>query len=144
LAYFTAKYNLIYVYMPKYEGARMTHIVIDIIFVCLLVYQLTMLGFFGIKSFPAGSAIIALIALTCIFRYWIGRKFWKPSKYLPLEQCPSPKEDQVSRLTYTPNQDGFVSFVDYPYTQPSLIPLKPLSEAIKEPEMDRELTLMIE
>lgn len=95
LSYFWTKYNFIFVYLPNYEGIRMSHIVINRIFIGTLLFQITMLGVFSINYFPYGVGVIPLIIGTSLFWIYLEKRFWKPSKYLALEDCPPPDNQHI-------------------------------------------------
>jgi len=116
-AYWTAKYNFLYVYSPPYDGVRMSHTVVDSIFGALIIFHLTMIGLFSANNFAAGViAMILLIVLSIGFRVYLGQRFYAPSKYLPLERCPKPYGKEKSRLTEP--------LRIFDYVHPALHPLK--------------------
>eukprot|EP01114_Cavostelium_apophysatum_P018971 TRINITY_DN597_c0_g1_i1.p1 TRINITY_DN597_c0_g1~~TRINITY_DN597_c0_g1_i1.p1 ORF type:complete len:787 (-),score=137.08 TRINITY_DN597_c0_g1_i1:702-3062(-) len=118
-AYWTAKYNFIFVYRHPFEGIRMTHTTVDTITGSIFVYQLTMIGFFSAYLFTEGVIpLVVLAVFTGIFRVWLGRRFWRPSKYLPLERAPKPYGINRSEL-----EDVSKSLE---YVHPALHPLIPL------------------
>jgi len=121
LAYWSAKYNFVYVLRGKVEGLRMTTIVIDQIFSGILIYQVTMAGVFGAYLFTPGVPITLVLAiLTIAFRIYLHFRFWQPSKYLPLEHCPIPYGSRKSTLTEEQDLSEYV--------HPALLPLLSLDQ----------------
>ncbi|KAI6703394.1 hypothetical protein NL676_012530 [Syzygium grande] len=66
------------VYVPSYEsyGTMWPHMHLRIL-AALLLYQLTMFAYFGVKKFYYASFLIPLIILTLIFAYVCNEKFYR-------------------------------------------------------------------
>jgi len=85
-----------------------------------LLYHLTMIGVFALGYFPPGGSIVLLILMTVAFKLFLDHRFYIPSKFLALENCPSgPKENDISLFSLQNN---------YIYKHPALRPLHPLEE----------------
>jgi len=153
LAYWTAKYNFVFLFIPKYEGVRMTRIAVDRIIFGLALYQACMIGVFGVSLFAPGSVgAIILVFITIIYRMWLQSRFGKLTKFLPLDLCPkpytgtgdvagtttpahnkitacsnsdgSPVLQQRRRVTYFGLQPRYLSVNSYNiYRHPALLPL---------------------
>jgi len=91
-SYIAGKYNWIYIYNARYEGARLTRLVIDRIVVALVLYQLTTMGVLGLSLFIWAPLILFAIIGTIIFRVFLFHRFNKPSLFLALDNCPDQPE----------------------------------------------------
>eukprot|EP01114_Cavostelium_apophysatum_P010535 TRINITY_DN2438_c0_g2_i2.p1 TRINITY_DN2438_c0_g2~~TRINITY_DN2438_c0_g2_i2.p1 ORF type:complete len:786 (-),score=145.12 TRINITY_DN2438_c0_g2_i2:855-3212(-) len=98
LAWFTAKYNFVFVHTPPYAGVHMTQLVIDRTFIALFIFQLTMIGMFALKAFPYGVSILALLIFTPVFYYYLYQKYRRHADYLPLTDCPKLPEQTEEDL----------------------------------------------
>ena len=59
----------------------------------LVLHQLTMFGFFGVKKFPYAAILVPLPVLTAIFYYVCGKKFYRAFQSTALEvACKDLKE----------------------------------------------------
>jgi len=117
LSYFVAKHNFIFVFNPRYDGIRMTHAVIDRIFIAIILYQLIILGVFTLSRFTGGVAVALAVTLTIGFRWWLGKKFYVSSKFLAMEDCVSNKEEAK-----------YMKFDSSVFLDPSLIPLPSMDD----------------
>eukprot|EP01116_Phalansterium_solitarium_P010074 TRINITY_DN2449_c0_g1_i2.p1 TRINITY_DN2449_c0_g1~~TRINITY_DN2449_c0_g1_i2.p1 ORF type:complete len:804 (-),score=220.58 TRINITY_DN2449_c0_g1_i2:508-2919(-) len=88
LEYLIAKHNFIYLYAPRYEDMKMIQPMARRILVSLILYQLFMLGIFGLQGFPYGGSLVALIVVTAVFTYWIRVRYERAAKFVPLWDCP--------------------------------------------------------
>ncbi|PRP86306.1 hypothetical protein PROFUN_05447 [Planoprotostelium fungivorum] len=86
VSWFSAKYNMIYVVMPRYQGGKVTLIVINRVGYALVIYQLVMIGVFLLKDFSAGLSIIGLVVLSIIYMIYNQKRFAKPFHFYPLDQ----------------------------------------------------------
>ncbi|PRP76079.1 hypothetical protein PROFUN_12884 [Planoprotostelium fungivorum] len=93
LAYISAKHNFIFLYSPNYKGRKVTQMVLDRILFSLFLYQVTMLGMFALKNFTPGAIVIVPTVCTPLFRWWLKKRYFKSSKYLPLMDCPAERSD---------------------------------------------------
>jgi len=91
-SYVAGKYNWIYIYTARYQGARLTRLVIDRIVVALILYQLTTLGVLGLSLFIWAPLILFAIIGTIVFRVYLFQRFHRPSVYLALDNCPEQPE----------------------------------------------------
>ncbi|GAB4829395.1 CSC1-like protein erd4 [Ancistrocladus abbreviatus] len=97
------------VYVPSYESyGRMWPHLHDRILASLLLYQVTMLGYFGIKKFYSTPVLIPLPIITLIFSVVCSRKFYRFFYRPALEVvCHEPKEapnmEQVFRSFVPPS-----------------------------------------
>ncbi|KAJ4961739.1 hypothetical protein NE237_021649 [Protea cynaroides] len=74
------------VYVPAYESyGRMWPHMHTRILASLIVYQITMVGYFGLKKFPYTALLIPLPILSFIFSYVCSKKFYKAFSAIPLE-----------------------------------------------------------
>ncbi|XP_019055541.1 PREDICTED: CSC1-like protein ERD4 [Nelumbo nucifera] len=74
------------VYVPSYESyGRMWPHMHSRILAALIVYQITMLGYFGVKIFPFTPLLIPLPVLSLVFAFVCSKKFYKSFRYTPLE-----------------------------------------------------------
>lgn len=82
------------VYVPSYESnGRMWPHMHARILAALIIYQITMLGYFGIKLFDFTPFLIPLPVLSLIFAYICKKRFYLAFEYTPLEvACQSSKE----------------------------------------------------
>jgi len=72
--------------MPKYEGnGHFWPTIANQLFSGIIIYQLTMIGQFGIKKFAAGAILIILLLLTIYFWYHINRRFKRPASFVSLD-----------------------------------------------------------
>jgi len=96
LAWLTAKYNFIYVFVPAYENLKMTIVAVDRVEISLIFYQLAMTGLFSLKLFPEGAIVCFVLAIfTFLFRMFIDFRFFRPARYVALMECPDkPAHDQ--------------------------------------------------
>jgi hypothetical protein len=60
--------------------------------------------------------VIAAVA-TVTFRWWLGRRFWLPSKFLAMEDCIKDKEEFMQ-----------INFDPLVYLDPALNPLPPIDD----------------
>jgi len=71
LVYVTARYNLLYVYIPNYEaGGFLFPSLFKRLMSILLIYQLVLVYEFGIYKFVAGAVISGVVAIATVV-YWI-------------------------------------------------------------------------
>ncbi|KAK1279497.1 hypothetical protein QJS04_geneDACA017710 [Acorus gramineus] len=99
------------VYVPAYEsyGRMWPHMQARIL-AAIIIYQLTMIGYFSVKKFYYVPILIPLPILTLIFAYLCSKRFYLAFKYTPLEvACRNAKE--------TPNMD----MVFRAYIPPALV-----------------------
>ncbi|XP_043688546.1 CSC1-like protein ERD4 [Telopea speciosissima] len=74
------------VYVPSYESyGRMWPHMHSRILAALIIYQITMLGYFGLKKFPFTVLLIPLIILSFLFTYICSKKFYRSFEATPLE-----------------------------------------------------------
>jgi len=102
-AWFSERYNLIYVYKHRWDtGGLYMPYIITFMFIGTLIYQLTMVGVLGLFVFA--YAPIALLLLITTIVYWIfihARFITRASGNLPLELC---READSEEDLYTPNE----------------------------------------
>jgi calcium permeable stress-gated cation channel len=82
------KYNLIYVYRQRHQGlGKMWPVLFTCCMLSLLIYQATLLGMFIVNSFGIGVVIAgACFCATIVFWVVLHRKFFRISKYAPLDR----------------------------------------------------------
>lgn len=74
------------VYVPSYESyGRMWPHMHNRIMAALIIYQLTMIGFFGLKKFKYSVLIIPLPVLSLIFNFMCNNKFYGSFRHTPVE-----------------------------------------------------------
>jgi len=135
-AYLTMKYNFVFVYNPPYQGIHMTQVTIDQTTMGIFIYQLTMMGIFGLKLFPFGGSVIILVILTFFFRWYIQRVCAKPSKFLPLSKCPKSPPQAEETSTEVKELTPLLRL----YLHPALKPLEPSLEKFEEiPDKEQDM-----
>lgn len=73
-------------YVPSFESyGRMWPHMFNRIIAVLIVYQLTMIGYFGVNKFKFAPLLIPLPAMSFIFYVICKSKFYKAFKYTVLE-----------------------------------------------------------
>ncbi|KAG0055063.1 hypothetical protein BGZ83_009699 [Gryganskiella cystojenkinii] len=87
IGYLVFKYQLLYVYFhPNESGGQIWPMVYNRVTLGLLVFQLTMLGFFMLKqAFFFGVLMAPLPAGTIWFWYWTTDMYKLTARYIPLE-----------------------------------------------------------
>ncbi|CAO3702184.1 unnamed protein product [Rhizopus stolonifer] len=99
--YFVYKYQLLYVYFRPYEAAgRLWIMTVPRVIFGLLLFQLTMIGLFAIKSYYKLSIIcLPLTVLTLIFKFSLDRAFLQNARNLPLQMlCDDNEKLPVSQI----------------------------------------------
>eukprot|EP01117_Protostelium_nocturnum_P007142 TRINITY_DN2560_c0_g2_i1.p1 TRINITY_DN2560_c0_g2~~TRINITY_DN2560_c0_g2_i1.p1 ORF type:complete len:851 (-),score=279.56 TRINITY_DN2560_c0_g2_i1:22-2574(-) len=96
ISWFAAKYNMVYVVKPRYQGGKMTLIVINRVSFTLLIYQLAMVGIFSLKSFPPGLSVIGLAIGTIFYIIYNQKRYRHPFFHYPLDQTHE-KEDSMAQ-----------------------------------------------
>jgi hypothetical protein len=94
IAYVVARYNTIFVFRPHHESGGLAFpSVMGCIFIAILAFQLVMFGVFSLRRFDAGVVVAGLFVITVIYWVYLHNRFYKASRYLPLEFClPSNEE----------------------------------------------------
>lgn len=97
------------VYVPSYEsnGRMWPHIHVRLIG-ALLLYQVTMLGYFGVKEFRYTPFVIVLLILSLIFIFVCQKKFYRSFQSVPLEVAShelkeSPNMEHIFRAYIPPS-----------------------------------------
>lgn len=97
------------VYVPAYEsnGRMWPHIHVRLIG-ALLLYQVTMLGYFGVKKFHYTPFVIVLLILSLIFIFVCQKKFYRSFQSVPLEVAShelkeSPNMEHIFRAYIPPS-----------------------------------------
>lgn len=87
LGWFVWKHQITWVYVPQYEsGSLIWPSVYNRLVASVLVFQITMLGLFGLKeSYAQSPFILPLPFITGYFFYLSSGNFIKDTRYLPLE-----------------------------------------------------------
>ncbi|KAG1464698.1 hypothetical protein G6F56_005028 [Rhizopus delemar] len=99
--YFVYKYQLLYVYFRPYEAAgRLWIMTVPRVIFGLLLFQLTMIGLFAIKSYYKLSIVcLPLTVLTLIFKFSLDRAFLQNARNLPLQMlCDDNEKLPVSQI----------------------------------------------
>lgn len=94
LGWLIARNQALKVYVPSYEsyGQMWPHMHGRII-ASLIIYQVTMFGYIGLKQFVYAPLILPLIAMSFIFAYVCKKRFYRAFAYTPLEvSCRATKE----------------------------------------------------
>jgi hypothetical protein len=122
--YLMYKYQLLYVYINKYQaGGHMWYAVFDRSMIILFCGSLVLLSYLGIsKTFQTGPFYLMLPQPFCILYFWTycNRKFIRPSAALSLE-C-TRAIDTINAKLISLNQDTPLSFFDSDvYRQPTLV-----------------------
>eukprot|EP01102_Stenamoeba_stenopodia_P023252 TRINITY_DN9952_c0_g2_i2.p1 TRINITY_DN9952_c0_g2~~TRINITY_DN9952_c0_g2_i2.p1 ORF type:complete len:753 (+),score=212.27 TRINITY_DN9952_c0_g2_i2:282-2261(+) len=84
---FVTKFNVAVVYQPSYErGGRLSTTIFPLLFVCVIVFQLTMLGIFVVYGGSAQSTgMIVLISVSSVLYYLLHARYSKASQFIPLD-----------------------------------------------------------
>jgi len=98
LAYFSAKYNFVYVYSKaNYDcTTQFSHLTIGYITIGILIYTFTVFCILSLKGFPYSMLILMLMGATLYVSWYIYRKFYRPSRYLPMNLCPLDENEKSS------------------------------------------------
>lgn len=82
-------YQLLHVYIADYDhGGRFWTFVFDRIMICVLVFQLLMVGVFLLKEIWFAAVFLApLVVCTVLFWLYMTNNFTPYSQYLTLEEC---------------------------------------------------------
>ncbi|XP_077220879.1 hyperosmolality-gated Ca2+ permeable channel 3.1-like [Tasmannia lanceolata] len=87
------------VYVPSYESnGRMWPHNHARILASLILYQVLMLGYFGIKKFYYTSFVIPLIMMSCIFSYVCDKRFYLAFCFTPLEIIRSQNNKEIPNM----------------------------------------------
>ncbi|XP_020268983.1 CSC1-like protein ERD4 [Asparagus officinalis] len=86
LGWLIARNQALKVYVPSYESyGRMWPHMHARIMVALIIYQITMFGYIGLKEFYYASLILPLIAMSFVFAYICKKRFYRAFAYTSLE-----------------------------------------------------------
>ena len=88
---------------------------VRVILACILIAELTLVGFLGLKQSAMGVGLmIPLVVVTCLFMIYLGQRHFKIGKHLPAQACLS--QDMA-------NQDDDVDYDEFKnqYKNPSLM-----------------------
>lgn len=151
MSFVSNKYNIIYVNFPEYECGGVHWIeVFNRMMVGTFLYQLVLVGVFGIYKFYAGSVISAIMCVCTVTYFWYAHKqFSRSSRYLPLryaldlnktlDEIGLVEKNEISTddvaPSMAPKDKTEINNMncDVYYYQPSLVPL------VDEPEIDAEI-----
>lgn len=96
-------------YVPSYEsyGKMWPHMSVRIL-AALILYQVTMFGYFGVKKFPYAVFLLVLPILTLIFAFICNKKFYRSFHDTALEVVAReskeiPNMEQVFRTFIPPS-----------------------------------------
>ncbi|XP_073005301.1 CSC1-like protein ERD4 isoform X1 [Typha latifolia] len=115
LGWLVARNQVLRVHVPSFDsnGRMWPHMHARIV-AALIIYQITMFGFMGLKKFFYAPLLLPLIAMSFIFAFICKNRFYLSFCYTPLEvACQDIKE--------TPNMESMYAA----YIPPSLKPEKP-------------------
>ncbi|KAL5977407.1 CSC1-like protein erd4 [Asimina triloba] len=89
------------VYVPKYEsyGRMWPHIHVRVI-AALVLYQLTMIGYFAIKKFYYAPFLLPLLIFSALFAFVSNKRFYPGFQSVPLEVVSQPSKDISPNLEY--------------------------------------------
>jgi len=140
MAYISQKYNIVYVFEPKYEsGGLHWPLVFNRVCVGLIIYQLVLVGEFVIYSFTAGIVISAIcLAATILFwRYTIDQfsrsaEFGALDVFINPEAYGSAPAENELKLEMKEYSDAETHTSVNAYSQPSLRKILP------QPEYDED------
>ncbi|OVA11578.1 protein of unknown function DUF221 [Macleaya cordata] len=105
------------VYVPTYESyGRMWPHIHTRILASLVIYQIAMIGYFGIKKFPYSAFLIPLPVLSVFFAFVCTKKFYGSFRFTPLEVVSqelktTPDMESIFR-SYIPPSLNLEKFVD--------------------------------
>jgi hypothetical protein len=97
------------------SGGEMWLYFVRVILACILIAQLTLVGFLGLKESAIGVGLmIPLVVVTCLFMIYLGQRHFRIGKHLPAQACLS--QDLA-------NQDDDVDYEEFrnQYKNPSLM-----------------------
>ena len=122
--YLMYKYQLLYVYVNKYQsGGHMWYAVFDRCMIILICGSLVLLSYLGIsKTFQTGPFYLMLPQPFVIYYFWCHctKKFIQPSKALSLE-CAKAIDAINVKLTHMNQETPLDSFDTNLYRQPALV-----------------------
>lgn len=118
--------QFIYVYPPiKDSGGLLWIGFVSVVITCMIIAQIVLLGWFGIKKAPvAAGLMVPLLIITILFNYYIRQQHFRVTENLPTGEC--------NEMDYK-NLPMDYSFVRDKYKQPALC-----SEDL-EPENAKEI-----
>jgi Calcium-dependent channel, 7TM region, putative phosphate len=120
------RHNFIYIY-PKTpdSGGKLWIGFIKILMSCMLIAQLTIVGFLALKkSTIAVPLMLPLIGMTVVFNFFVRQRHFRISENLPACECLSKDSENIENIV------SFDEFKDQ-YLQPSL------TVSLIEPEWDQ-------
>ncbi|KAK9804434.1 hypothetical protein WJX72_012500 [[Myrmecia] bisecta] len=102
----TEKYNLLYVFQPKYQsGGKVWRQVFEQVIVAVMLFQLMMLGLLSIKQSFAAVLVIPLPFITLLFRSTCSTLFRRPQQILSLRGAADlDRKDHSEPETSTPQE----------------------------------------
>ncbi|KAG0233519.1 hypothetical protein BGX31_004812 [Mortierella sp. GBA43] len=125
MSYLVYKYQLLYVFFHPYESSgRIWPMVYNRLTLGLLIFQVTMLGFFMLKhAYFLGSLLVPLPVSTAWIWYRTTNTYKRTAKYVPLELLRPESAQGLDSLEHNPqnrsgrsasmsgslNQDGYVT-----------------------------------
>ena len=109
---FSFRHQFVYIY-PKHPdtGGKLFLGFIDFAFICIIVSELTIVGFLGIKKNPVAAALMfPLIVLTVGFMIYIKQKHLKVGDQLPSVLCvvADARNDADESVDYSFLKDAFL------------------------------------
>lgn len=121
VAYFWTRHNFIYTSTAKYQGLNLVPRMVTCLGINVIVWQLTLIGVLGLKTFPFVAFAVVPLVVTFGFVFgYLRRKFDRANRYIALSRCPqeahSNRIDNMNLRKAGPD-------VQY-YADPVLMPLK--------------------
>jgi len=143
MVYLVSRYNLIYVFVPEFEGGGyLWPSIFHRIMVAVLIYQLFLVGEFGLFKFTAGAIIVGLMAfVTIAFWYLTHYRFTTAANYGTIGTLiTSTTVANEKRASIQENETHIMDVADSEqhlnrnaYLQPTLLPPKPKPEIPGQP-----------
>ncbi|EGC40174.1 hypothetical protein DICPUDRAFT_52216 [Dictyostelium purpureum] len=110
--FFVSKYNHLYSFCPKYQsGGLIWQLVFNRLCIGLVIYQITAIGLFVLKTFIPGIVISFIMPFITLFFWWRNvRRYKRASQTLSLDICP--EEDYFGTEFMNSYQDPVLSIAD--------------------------------
>ena len=107
------RHQFVYIYPTKPDsGGALFVQFMKLVPACMLIGEITIVGFLGLKRTPAASALmIPLLIITILFTIYLGQKHFEMTKFLAAQHCMD--EDQK-------NSTMDLSFLKGKYIQPEM------------------------
>jgi len=123
IAWFTAKYYLVFMHKPAYNSINMNQVAMKANFISLYIFLLLMIGLFSINVAPGGFITLVALILVILFTVWAFRQFSGLQRFSPLL-------DFAQKHELVPAHENY-------YLPPALVP-PPMIEELTRTQDDLE------